>query len=85
MNASSAGSYTLTITYCDGSTTSTGRQADLTVNGGTAQLLQFTPTGSFSTPGTMTVTVTLNAGSNTIEFSNPSAYAPDFDKISITG
>jgi hypothetical protein len=27
--------------------------------------------------------LTLNAGANTIEFYNPTAYAPDFDKISV--
>jgi hypothetical protein len=27
------------------------------------------------------VTITLNAGTNTIEFSNPTAYAPDIDHI----
>jgi hypothetical protein len=74
-----AGSYQLTIVYCDGS--ATGRQADITVDGGTPQLLSFTPTGSFTTVGAMTVTVTLTAGNNTVEFGNPSAYAPDFNEI----
>jgi hypothetical protein len=72
-----AGTYQVTIAYLDGS----GRQADVSVNGGPAQLLQFTSTGSFSTVGTMTVPLPLSAGTNTIEFSNPSAYAPDFDRI----
>jgi hypothetical protein len=31
------------------------------------------------------MTVTLNAGTNTIGFSNPTAYAPDFDELSVTG
>ncbi len=74
-----AGTYQVTIAYLDGS--ATGRQADVSVNGGTAQLVQFTPTGSFSTVGTMTIPLSLTAGNNTIEFSNPSAYAPDFDRI----
>jgi hypothetical protein len=76
--AASAGSYTLTIRYCDGDA---GRNADLSVNGGAATSLHFTNTGGFGTPGTRTVTVQLNAGANTIEFSNPSASAPDFDRI----
>ncbi len=75
----SAGTYQVTIAYLDGS--ATGRQADVTVNGGPAQLVQFAPTGSFSTVGTLTVPLALTAGSNSIEFSNPSAYAPDFDRI----
>ena len=83
VTAAVAGSYQVAIGYCDGSTT--GRQAVVSVNGGAGQTLTFTPTGSFSTPGTMTVTLTLVAGTNTIQFGNPTAYAPDFDKISITG
>ncbi len=75
----SAGTYQVTIAYLDGS--ATGRPADVSVNGGTAQSIQFTPTGSFSTVGTMTIPLTLAAGNNTIEFSDPSAYTPDFDRI----
>jgi len=81
VTAPSAGTYQVTIAYLDGS----GRQADVSVNGGPPQLIQFTPTGSFSTVGTMTVPLPLAAGSNTIEFSNPSGYAPDFDRIIVPG
>jgi hypothetical protein len=55
----SAGTYLVSLVYCDGS--STGRQADISVNCGTSTLLSFTPTGSFSTIGAMTVSETLNA------------------------
>jgi Carbohydrate binding module (family 35) len=79
VTAASAGTYRLTIVYLDGS--ATGRQAQISVNGGTPQTVSFTPTGSFSTVGTMTVPLQLTAGSNTIEFSNPAAFAPDFDRI----
>jgi hypothetical protein len=79
----SAGTYQVTIAYLDGS--ATGRPADVSVNGGAAQPIQFTPTGSFSTVGTMTIPLTLNAGANTIEFSDPSAYTPDFDRIIVAG
>jgi len=41
-------------------------------------------TGGFSTPGTITLQLTLNAGTNTILISNPTAYAPDFDKITVS-
>jgi hypothetical protein len=75
----SAGTYNVTIAYCDGS--AAGRQATVSVNGGAAQPLSFTPTGSFAAVGTMTVPLSLQAGANTIEFANPSAYAPDFDRI----
>ena len=74
-----AGTYNVTIVYCDGS--STGRQATVSVNGGAPQTLSFAPTGSFSAVGAMTVPLSLNAGANTIEFANPSAFAPDFDEL----
>jgi hypothetical protein len=81
VTVSTAGTYQVTVVYCDGSTT--GRQAVISANGGAGQTVTFTPTGSFSTPGTIVVTLTLNAGSNTIRFGNPAAYAPDFDRISV--
>jgi hypothetical protein len=79
VNVPTAGTYPVTLVYCDGS--ATGRQADISVNGGASTLLSFTPTGSFSTIGAMTVSETLNAGSNTIEIGNPSAYAPNFNEV----
>jgi hypothetical protein len=80
VTAPSAGTYNVTIAYCDGD----GRPAQVSVNGGTPQDLSFTPTGSFSTVGTMTVTLPLAAGANTIEFADPSAYTPDFDRIIVS-
>ena len=80
-----AGTYNVTLVYCDGSSGTTGRQADVSANGGTPQLVSFTPTGSFSTVGALTVRLPLNAGANTIELDNPSAYAPDFNEIIVAG
>jgi hypothetical protein len=77
VTAPSDGTYNVTIAYLDGE----GRQATVSVNGGSGQLLQFASTGDFNTLGTMTIPLHLSAGSNTIEFANPSAYAPDFDRI----
>jgi hypothetical protein len=59
-----------------------GRTADLTVNG-TTSAVSFTGTdnSNWDTVQTKAVTVSLKAGTNTIEFSNPSAYAPDLDHI----
>ncbi len=76
---STAGSYTMTVYYVDGDS---GRNATITVNG-TATTVAFTGTGNsnWDTVQTKTVTVTLKAGTNTIEFSNASAYAPDIDHI----
>ncbi len=84
VKASTTGSHQVVIAYCDGSST-TGRQADVSVSCGSPQLLSFPPSGSFSTPGYMTVTLQLSAGNNTVELSNPAAYAPDFDKIDVVG
>ena len=79
VQASAAGSKTLTITYLlNGS-----RSFFVSVNGGTAVEVKLTGT-SFSTPVTTTITVNLNAGSNTIKFGNDTAYAPDLDKIAIS-
>ena len=82
----SAGTYQVTIAYLDGS--DTGRQVVVTPNAGSpnageAQTVSFTPTGSFDTVGTKTITLPLLAGANTIEFANPNAYAPDFDRIMV--
>jgi hypothetical protein len=76
-----AGTYKVTLVYCDGSTGTTGRQADISADGGASQLVSFTPTGGFDTVGAMTVSLPLTAGANTIELSNPGAYAPDFNEI----
>jgi Alpha-galactosidase, CBM13 domain len=81
VSVSSAGTYAVAIAYCDGSTS--GRSATISVNGGTPVTVSFSPTGSFSTPGTKTVNLSLSSGTNRITFANPSAYAPDFDKITV--
>jgi alpha-L-fucosidase len=78
VNAASAGSHQLTITYeVDGT-----RTFDLSVNGGATIAVPCTGT-DFNSPATTTVTVNLNAGNNTIKFFNASAYAPDLDAISV--
>jgi Alpha galactosidase A/Alpha galactosidase C-terminal beta sandwich domain/NPCBM-associated, NEW3 domain of alpha-galactosidase/Carbohydrate binding module (family 35) len=77
ITAPAAGTYNVTIVYCSGNE----RPGMVSVNGGTAQALSFPSTGSFTTTGTMTVPLSLNAGDNTIEFGDPDAYAPDFDRI----
>ena len=76
-----SGTYAVVVAYCDGSTS--GRRADFSVNGGTAQIVQFKPSGGWTTPASLTVDLALNAGSNSILISNPSAWAPDFDKITV--
>ncbi|MEV6107938.1 CBM35 domain-containing protein [Streptomyces sp. NPDC051940] len=79
VSAASGGSHQLTIAALVNGT----RSFTVTVNGGAPQTVSFTGT-SFATPITRAVTVTLNAGTNTIRFGNDTAYAPDLDQITVT-
>jgi len=73
----SAGTYRVTLIYA----TDGVRPALISADGGAAQTLSFPTTGSFTATGALTVSLALNAGANTIELSDPSAYTPDFDRI----
>jgi hypothetical protein len=73
----SAGTYRVTLVY----DTDGVRPALISADGGTARTLSFPSTGSFTATGALTVSLALSAGANTIELSDPSAYAPDFDRI----
>jgi alpha-galactosidase len=76
VTAATAGSRALTIHYTlDGS-----RSFFVSVNGGAAVEVPLTGT-SWSTPVTASITVTLNAGANTVRFLNNGAFAPDLDRI----
>ncbi len=79
VQVNTTGAYTLTIDYASGEV----RNAQMSVNGGTATFLNFANTGSFSTVKQLDVTVNLHAGANTIAFSNPNGWAPDFDRITL--
>ena len=83
VQASSAGTYTLTIYYLDGDA---GRTAQMSVNGGAATTVTFhgTNDNNWNAVQNLTVSVQLNAGNNTIKFSNPSGPAADFDRIIVT-
>ena len=83
VNVSTAGNYEVQIGYLDGTSGTVGRSSTITVNGTSAGTVTYTPTGSFANPGSTTVSLPLKAGSNTIEFSNSSAYAPDFDAVTV--
>ncbi|MDQ1541204.1 MAG: alpha-galactosidase [Actinomycetota bacterium] len=80
VNAAAAGNYTVTIYYLNGPPS---RDVDISTNGGSPITVSFTPTTDFNTVGTTTVSLPLQAGGNAIEFFNPSAYAPDFDRIAV--
>jgi hypothetical protein len=74
-----AGTYLMTVSYVDGDT---GRTAVVTVNGNSFNLpADGTGDNDWGNAQTVTVPVTLQAGSNTIEFSNPTNYSPDISQI----
>ncbi|ROO86974.1 carbohydrate binding protein with CBM6 domain [Actinocorallia herbida] len=75
------GTRTLTISYL----TAEARTATVQVNGGPATSVGFPATADWNTVGTKTVTVTLAAGANTITLADPGGWAPDVDKITVTG
>ena len=79
--APAAVSYKVTLVYYTGNET----PAMVSADGGSAQSLSFPSTGSFTTTGTLTVSLPLAAGANTIEIGDPGAYAPDFDRIIVAG
>ena len=78
--AGGAGVYQVVVAFTDGSAS---RDAVISVNGGAGQTVAFGTTGSFSTPGNQTVSLTLAAGTNTISITNPAAAAPDIDAITV--
>ncbi len=70
------GTYQLEIDY----QTSGPRSLFMSVNGATATELDLNG-DTFNDPTPVVVQVNLHAGSNTIEFSNATGYAPDLDRI----
>jgi hypothetical protein len=69
------GSRTVTIHYLSAET----RTA--VVNG---QTVSFSPTGSWDTVGSTTLTLNLAAGNNTVTIANPTGWAPDIDRITVS-
>jgi hypothetical protein len=80
LDVPAAGQYDLVVYYCSGEV----RSANVAVNGTPVTRVDFGSTGSFETVGTATVRLPLAAGPNTVEFSNPDAWAPDFDRVTLT-
>ena len=81
--ATAAGPVPVVARFANGSTTN--RPMDVIVNGSTAVAGQaFNPTGNWDTWATVTVTVTLAAGSNTIRLTATTANGgPNLDKITV--
>jgi alpha-galactosidase len=73
--------YQMTIRYANGSPGTL--KADMYVNDIRSTVVTFPPTGGWVTLGTVVVPINLNAGKNTIRFSNADGYAADLDKITI--
>ncbi|MEM6393539.1 MAG: LamG-like jellyroll fold domain-containing protein [Planctomycetota bacterium] len=71
----------LTLRYANGSSSS--RTADLKVNGSTVTTLTAAPTGSWSTWATLTQTLTLAPGSNTIRIESTGQDWGNLDQITI--
>jgi hypothetical protein len=81
--AAQTGLAVATIAYVNGD--AGARTATVAVNGQAPTTVAFPPTGSWTTPGTVSVIVSLAAGStNAITFSNASSWAPDLDAIAIS-
>ncbi|WP_030691781.1 carbohydrate-binding protein [Streptomyces globisporus] len=83
VNAPAAGTATLAVRFANGTTTA--RPAGLVVNGSTVQTPSFESTGTWSAWTTKTLTVSLNAGSNTIRLSPTTAAGlPNVDSLNVT-
>jgi hypothetical protein len=84
VNAASAGTATLAIRYAHGGNDS--RSSNVVVNGTTVQSASaFSATGAWNSWSTKTVTVPVNAGSNTVELvASTSAGLPNIDYVELT-
>ncbi|MFC5405543.1 DUF4832 domain-containing protein [Cohnella soli] len=76
-----AGSQPVKFYYLNGD--SGARSAQISVNGGAATTVSFPSSGGWTTVASLDVTLSLNAGANTIKVSNPSGWAPDFDSVAL--
>jgi len=74
---STAGAHPVTIFYASGE----ARSLTVSVNGGAAVSVATPGTGGWDTVGSVSVTLTLAAGANTIRIGNASGWAPDIDRI----
>jgi alpha-galactosidase len=79
VNVPVTGTYQMEVDYM----TQGQRSFFVSVNGSTATELDLNGY-SFGTPTSTVIQVQLHAGSNQIEFSNPSNYAPNLDSIIIS-
>jgi hypothetical protein len=91
VTAARAGTYRVMVSYADDERAGTGnyntnlidRSFTVTTSAGTQETQYARNTYSWDQFDTVEVTVRLNAGRNTITLGNPSAYAPNIDKITV--
>ncbi|WP_445029930.1 CBM35 domain-containing protein [Streptomyces sp. SAS_270] len=91
VSAPSAGRYVMNVRYANNQVSGSGnyntnvvsRAARISVNGATAQTVMFRNNYSWSSYWDLPVPVTLAAGTNTITFSNSSAYTPNIDRVTV--
>jgi len=77
VSSTRAGSHMVTIYYASGA----ARSVTFTVNGAAGPTVATPSTGGWSTIGSVTTNVNLNAGTNTIQLGNTTGWAPDVDRI----
>lgn len=91
VQAPSAGTYRVMVSYADDDRSGTGnyntnlidRAFTVSTPAGTNETVYARNTYGWDQFDTVEATVRLNAGSNTITFGNPSYYAPNIDKITV--
>lgn len=91
VQAPSAGTYRIMVSYADDDRAGTGnyntnlidRAFTVSTPAGTNETVYARNTYSWDQFDTIEVTAALNAGANTITFGNPSYYAPNIDKITV--
>ncbi|MEW1843390.1 CBM35 domain-containing protein [Nonomuraea angiospora] len=84
VNVAEAGTHTLTLRYANGTTVN--RPMSVAVNGATVQTRDFPGTGSWDTWADAALTVSLNAGVNTVRATGTTANGgPNVDRLSVSG
>ncbi|MFG2352270.1 alpha-galactosidase D [Streptomyces sp. NPDC048521] len=73
------GTYLIKVAYVSGD----ARPVNVSANSGTATRHRFPSTGDWGTVETVSVPVTLKAGTNTVTFDSGADYAPDIDRIDV--
>ncbi|KAF0096039.1 MAG: fibronectin type III domain-containing protein [Puniceicoccaceae bacterium 5H] len=77
----SSGSHTLTVYYLSAE----ARDLRISISGGASSTHSLAGSGGWDTVGSFSTTVYLSAGSQSITFDNPNGWAPDIDKIEVSG